>query len=61
MTEKNCEYRRTAEELLEFIGKSPTCFHVVKNMKEVLHTEGYEELFESESWELKEGGEVLCG
>ncbi|BFL46225.1 M18 family aminopeptidase [Lactonifactor longoviformis] len=56
MTEKNCEYRRTAEELLEFIGKSPTCFHAVRNMKEVLNTEGYQELLESESWELKEGG-----
>lgn len=49
-------YREAAEELLAFIEKSPSCFHVVKNMKEMLEAEDYEELKENELWEVKEGG-----
>lgn len=56
MSVNNYEYRQTAEELLEFISQSPTCFHVIKNMKEELNAQGYEELLESDAWTLKVGG-----
>lgn len=49
-------YRETAEELLAFIQKSPTCFHAVAAMKEILETEGYGELREEDRWNLEKGG-----
>ena len=48
-----------AKKLLEFIEKSPSCFHVVANMKEELLGEGYEELLESRTWDLCEGGKYF--
>ena len=49
-------YRETAEELLAFIRKSPTCFHAVAAMKEILEAEGYGELREEDRWNLEKGG-----
>lgn len=49
-------YRETAEQLLAFIEKSPSCFHAVKNMKEILLADGFEELKEEEKWGIAEGG-----
>lgn len=49
-------YRETAEELLAFIQKSPTCFHAVAAMKEILEAEGYGELREEDRWKLEKGG-----
>lgn len=49
-------YRETAEELLAFIQKSPTCFHAVAAMKEMLEAEGYGELREEDRWNLEKGG-----
>ena len=37
-------YQETAKELIQFIEKSPTCFHAVASMKEILEKEGYTEL-----------------
>ena len=48
--------RETAEEMLKFIQKSPTCFHAVGNLKEMLETEGYQELEEAEDWSVVKGG-----
>ncbi len=39
--------------LFEFIEKSPTAFHAVNNIKEILLSEGFTELSEGECWELK--------
>ena len=47
--------RETAEEMLKFIQKSPTCFHAVGNLKEMLETEGYQELKEAEAWSVVKG------
>ena len=41
--------------MLEYIKKSPTCFHAVKTLEERLCSEGYEKLAEG-GWQLKEGG-----
>ena len=53
---KKEDCRKTAEELIDFLEKSPTCFHAVENMAEMLKAEGFKELKEEESWELKERG-----
>ena len=42
-------------ELISFLDKSPTAFHVVANIKARLEAEGYTELVESAKWELSEG------
>lgn len=44
------------EELIAFLNNSPTCFHAVANMKQELAAAGFEQLYEGESWNLKEGG-----
>ena len=49
-------FKETAKELLEFIEKSPSCFHAVKTMKDMLNVEGFEEIKEADKWELNEGG-----
>ena len=52
-------YVNTAEELLHFLKQSPTSFHAVFTMKEMLCQEGYEELKETQKWDLKKGGRYL--
>ena len=37
---------KTAEELLQFIGESPSAFHAVDTMKRMLNAEKYEQLLE---------------
>ena len=43
------------DELLNFITKSPSVFHVIDNMKKVLDENGFIELYESYQWDLQEG------
>lgn len=45
------EYQKCAKEMLEFIEKSPTCFHAVANVKEMLSAAGFMELRETEEWQ----------
>lgn len=49
-------YRETAEQLLAFSEKSPSCFHAIKNMKEILSADGFAELKEEDKWEITKGG-----
>lgn len=49
-------YRETAKELLSFIEKSYSCFHLIQNMKEELNENGFQELYEAQEWKLKAGG-----
>ena len=49
-------FRETTEELLKFIEKSPSAFHVIDNMKEELLNAGFEELKENVRWNIKKGG-----
>ncbi|MDO4647509.1 MAG: M18 family aminopeptidase, partial [Eubacteriales bacterium] len=59
---KNCktvitvEEAKTNQELLSFIEKSPTAFHAVEQLKEMLINAGYEYLPENRRWNVKEGG-----
>ncbi len=44
------------QELFSFIESSPTAFHAVETMKQMLDAEGYQQLLESQAWELQTGG-----
>ena len=48
--------RYHSEQLLDFIDASPSCFHVIDNLKKILETEGFTELQETHRWELEKGG-----
>jgi len=50
----NCE--KINEELLEFLDKSPTCFHAIDYVKKKLEKQGYQQLLEGKTWNLEEGG-----
>lgn len=56
LSEMNMAARKTAEEMLKFIQKSPTCFQAVDNLKEMLEAEGYREWKETEAWNVVKGG-----
>jgi len=45
-----------AEELIDFIRKSPTAFHVVENTAEELEKSGYQYLDIAAVWDIKQGG-----
>lgn len=47
--------KNVTQAMLEFINESPTCFHVVSNLKNILTENGYKELKESQEWKLKPG------
>lgn len=49
-------YREISEQLIEFIDKSPTCFHAVKTMSDILKKEGFTELREDQKWHIEKGG-----
>ena len=55
MNEMN-DFQKTAKEMLDFITKSPTCFHAAANIGELLGKAGFRELKENEEWTLKRGG-----
>ena len=48
-------YKELSQELVSFIKKSPTAFHAVENMSEILRKEGYEELLEGRAWNVQPG------
>ena len=43
----------------DFIKRSPTSFHATESIRQRLLGEGYTELFEDSSWELKDGGKYF--
>lgn len=49
------EYQRCARQMLEFIEKSPSCFHAVANVKGMLEERGFTELDEREGWTPEAG------
>lgn len=49
-------YKKTTKELLSFIEKSYSCFHLIQNMKEELNENGFQELYEAQEWKLECGG-----
>ena len=47
---------QTIKELISFIKNSPTAFHAVKSIRDILTKEGFQELKESEKWKIEKGG-----
>jgi aspartyl aminopeptidase len=52
-------YEQITSELLHFLQKSPTCYHVIANLRSELNKAGYTELCEGGAWTLKEGGKYF--
>ncbi len=50
------EYVKITKDMLDFIEKSPSCFHAVENVKQELLKKGYTELLETQEWNLVQGG-----
>ena len=47
---------KQAEELFDFIKNSPSCYHVIANLKNMLNEQGFIELMENENWYIENGG-----
>ena len=45
--------------LLSFLSESPSCFHAVENLRNLLTEAGYTELTETARWELHPGGKYF--
>lgn len=48
--------KKEALELIDFLYDSPTAFHAVDNIKDILSNEGFKELDSKKRWNLKKGG-----
>lgn len=49
----------TVKELAQFLEQSPTCFHAVQNITEILLKENFSRLYENRRWQIKRGGRYL--
>lgn len=52
-------YKHITTELLQFLQKSPTCYHVIVNLRAALAEAGYTELSEGEPWLFAENGKYF--
>ncbi len=50
----------TKNSILDFLKKSTDAYHAVKAIKDRLLSEGYTELYENDTWQLKEGGKYFA-
>lgn len=51
--------RELSRELLTFLHKSPSSFHAVYNLGQMLKEDGYVELFEKDVWDIKPEGKYF--
>lgn len=56
MGEDNREDKAYCREMLSFIERSPSCFHVIANLRERLAAAGFEALDERQEWQIRAGG-----
>ncbi|MGM9530701.1 M18 family aminopeptidase [Intestinibacter sp.] len=49
-------FKQMTNQLLDFIQKSPSCYHAVENTKKILDENGFCEVSEGKAWDLQEGG-----
>lgn len=49
-------YQETSREVLNFIEHSPSCFHAVEQLSQMLDQAGYQRLKECDGWTLEQGG-----
>ncbi|MCH4239043.1 MAG: M18 family aminopeptidase [Oscillospiraceae bacterium] len=52
-------YEQISTELLDFLKKSPTCYHVIANLRAALVRAGYTELSEGSGWNCTAGGKYF--
>ncbi len=52
-------YEHIAEDLLTFIEKSPSVFHVTSNLQKMLADAGFEKLTEADPWQIVPGGKYF--
>lgn len=52
-------YKELANEVLSFIQKSPSCFHAIQEMKNILLAARYIEIKECEAWNINKGGKYF--
>ena len=52
-------FEETNRDLLHFISKSPSVFHVVRHIKAALLYAGFTEIRGGESWQIKRGGKYV--
>ena len=52
-------FEETNRDLLHFISKSPSVFHVVRHIKAALLYAGFTEIREEDSWQIKQGGKYV--
>lgn len=52
-------YENSTKVLMGFLEKSHTPFHVVANVRAILKEQGFEELSEGSSWNLKNKGKYF--
>ena len=45
----------TTQKLIDFIRRSPSCFHAAENLAQELRAAGFAELYEGEKWPLRPG------
>lgn len=48
--------RELSKELLAFLDASPSCFHAVKNLSDLLTEAGFTQLAENQRWQIQPGG-----
>ena len=53
------ESMKLSNELLDFIQKSPSCYHAVENLAQTLCDTGFLELSEGAPWRLQRGGQSV--
>ena len=50
------DFEKKTKEMLAFIEKSPSCYHVIANVEEILKKHGFVKLSEAAEWKLQPGG-----
>ncbi|MBO7386827.1 MAG: M18 family aminopeptidase, partial [Lachnospiraceae bacterium] len=53
------KYTDSSKKLLKFIEESPTCFHAVANLAEMLKKAGFSELKETDKYKVTKGGKYF--
>ncbi len=48
-------FEKTTRDLMDFIAQSPSCYHVIENIRHMLRSEGFWELSEHTPWHLSPG------
>lgn len=49
------DFKDVSKDLLTFVQQSPTAFHAVNNIAQRLKKDGFEELLESDHWDIQKG------